>query len=125
MVDPSPDQLPDEAYVVRGGRMESSTMWTNARDHNAEFPGSWAISVASVADWAPEKIARAAPFRNRDMRVSTVGAVRSLGHDVVVSGERPHADLMLACEPTEKSWDALRSVFDSPVPNPRYGNEEV
>lgn len=100
-------------------------MWTNARDHNYEHPGEWAISVASVAGWSADDIARTAPFRNRDMRVSTVGDVRLLGHDVVVSDEPPHADLVLACEPTEQIWEALRETFDPPVPNPRYSDEEV
>jgi len=100
-------------------------MGTNARDHNYECPGEWAISVASVSGWSAEDIARAAPFRNRDMRVATVGAVRSLGHDVVVSDEPPHADLVLSCEPTEEVWEALRQVFDLPIPNPRYSDKEV
>jgi hypothetical protein len=124
VVEPSRDQLPDEAYVVRGGRMESSALWTNARDHNYEFPDEWAISVSSGTGWSPDEIARAAPFRNREMRVSTVGAVRLLGHDVIVSDEPPHADLVLACEPTEDIWEALREAFQLPVPNPRY-HEEV
>jgi hypothetical protein len=105
--------------------MESRTLWVNARDHNYEFPGQWAISVASAPGWSAEEIALAAPFRNRDMRVSTVGEVRLLGHDVVVSDEPPHADLVLACEPTEETWEALREVFELPVANPRYSDEEM
>lgn len=103
--------------------MESRPLWVNARDHNAEFTGEWAISAASVAGWPADEIARAAPFRNRDMRVATVGAVRSLGHDVVASDEPPHADIVLGCEPSEEVWEALRGVFGPTEPNPRYEEE--
>jgi len=105
--------------------MESRPLFVNAHDHNTEFPGEWAISVSSAAGWSAEQIAQEAPFRNRDMRVSTVGAVRSLGHDVVVSDEPPHADLRLACAPTEEVWEALRGVFGAAQANPRYDDEEV
>ena len=118
------DGLPDAAFVVRGGRMESSTLMTNALDHNYEFPGDWAISVASHPEWTVEEIAVAAPFRNRDMRVSTVGDVRSLGHDVTMSGKPPHADLRLNRQPDEDAWEELRQVFGPTEPNPRYNKGE-
>jgi hypothetical protein len=105
--------------------MESTTMFTNAVDHSFEHPGEWAISVASAAGWTAHDLACAAPFRNRQMRVSTVAAVRSLGHDVIPSGKAPHATLRLVEEPSEELWEALRGVFGPPEKNPRYGDEEV
>lgn len=102
--------------------MESTTMATNARDYNVEHPGEWAISVASMAGWFQDGLAMEAPFRNRQMRVSTVGAIRALGHDVVRSGKAPHATLRLAQEPSEEVWEGLRGVFGPTVSNPRYGD---
>jgi hypothetical protein len=119
------DRLPDETWVVRGGVMESQTMMTNAQVHNAECPGEWALSVAAVNGWTVEALAMAAPFPNRQMRVSTVGAIRALGHDVRPTiDDPPHADLVLSREPDEELWEELRGAFDPPIPNPRFAEQE-
>jgi hypothetical protein len=119
------ERLPDEAYVVRGGLMESSTMLTNAEVHNLEHPGEWAISVACLLDTPPGTIGERSPYPGRWMRVSTVGAIRSIGHDVVRAGREPHANLVLGCEPSEEVWDQLRSVFDAPAEKPPHRKEDA
>jgi hypothetical protein len=112
--------LPDDAIVVRGGVMLTTDLATNLQVYNQMYPGQWGISVACEPNSAADDLAQRAPFRNRLMRVSTVGAIRGLGHDVVATGTPPHATLMLAQEPTEEDWEALRSVFSEPEANPRY-----
>lgn len=112
--------LPDEAVVVRGGQMASETLRINAEAHRAEFPGEWAISVSSADVLNEREIAEASPWiLNGSVRVSSVGAIRALGHDVVPSGQFPHADLILDSAPSEILWEDLRGVFDDPIPNPR------
>lgn len=99
-------------------------MLTNAIDHNLEHPGEWAISVASLPGATADDIAGQSPYPGRWMRVSTVGEVRALGHDVVRSGKPPHADLILASEPTEEVWEDLRGVFEEPEVTPRWRRED-
>jgi hypothetical protein len=104
--------------------MASGNLQTNAEAHNDEFPDEWAISVASAPELDAVALALASPWiRNGKVRVSTVGAVRAVGHDVVPSGEFPHADLKLREEPSEALWEELRSVFPQILPNPRLTEE--
>lgn len=99
-------------------------MKTNASDHNIEHPGEWAISVAAHPSWSADQIARGALFiRHSQIRTSTVGAVRALGHDVRPSGRLPHADLHLRTMPSEPLFDALRGAFGDPQPNPRLTDD--
>ena len=54
-------------------------------------------------------------IRNNAVRLSTVGQVRAIGHDVIPSGKFPHADLKLCEEPSDALWEELRSVFSAPI----------
>jgi hypothetical protein len=105
--------------------MESSTMQTNADDHQLEHPGEWAISVAAHPTADPDEIARMSPYPGRWMRVACLRDIRDLGHDVVLSGEPPHADLVLSSEPAEALWEDLRAVFDDAIETPRYRTEDA
>jgi hypothetical protein len=101
--------------------MESSTMLSNASIHNRRHPGEWALSVGCAEGWTAAEIAMEARFiQNRQIRTSTVGAVRALGHDVRLSGRPPHADLHLRTMPSEPLFDALRAAFNEAEPNPRF-----
>ena len=99
--------------------MESSTLRTNIEIHRLECPDQWAISVASAPALAAREIALGSRLPHRQIRVSQVGRIRSVGFDVLQSGCPPHADLVFATEPTEEDFEALRSVFAEPQPNPR------
>ena len=117
--------MPDEAVVVRGGLMQSITMNRSARIHHARHPGEWAISVACAPDRTAADLAREATFiENLQIRTSTVGAIRALGHDVRATGRPPHADLVLRTIPSEPLFAALRDVFDEAEPNPRFFDDE-
>jgi len=112
------EALPDDALVVRGGTMQSRDLDHNACDHRDEFPGEWAISVWSAPDLDVDALTKASPIRNRQICVTTVGALREIGHDVVPSNEFPHADLKLDADPSEALWEQLRQVFGTPTDNP-------
>jgi hypothetical protein len=109
-----PDRLPDEAFVVRGGLMDSRGMRTNAEDHHLEKAQEgleeWAISVWSAPALEPDAIVLRCPIPHGTIQVSTVGAIRVLGCDVVRSEPPPlHADLMFPSEPTEGAFEGPAS----------------
>ncbi len=108
--------------------MGSQSLKTNAEDHRLEMleqgrDNEWAISVFSAPGMTADQIAIASPIRHPQIRVSTVVAIRALGHDVTSSGYGFHADLKLVDKPNESTWEALSGVFDEPRRNPRL--EEV
>lgn len=123
------DWLPPEAFVVRGGIMESDRLLLNALDvHEDEEVGEWAVCAASYPEMSPEKIVESARFGNKQMMVSRVDVLRSKGFDVVPDPEEGpvHALIMLPVatsdelseEEWEEVWDELRSCFDDPIKNP-------
>jgi hypothetical protein len=104
--------------------MASRVLQDNAEDHHEEHPDEWAIPVASATGHDADELAIMSPWiRNGKVRLSTVGRVRAIGHDVVPSGEFPHADLKLREEPSEPLWEELRDAFPATVPNPRLTEE--
>lgn len=108
--------LPDDAILIRGGLMESDVLDANARDHQVEHPGEWAISCAAgpVEDLA-EILEGVSWMRNRQVRLTTVGKVRALGHEVVPSPPSFHVDVILSDQPSEGLWEDLRGVFGPPM----------
>lgn len=118
--------LPDEAFVVRFGRMLRRDLERSALKYAAFHPGEYGISVFSLPDRSWREIASGAGLGHSVIRVSTVGAIRSGGYDVVPSppaDPRGHSTLMLPTEPTDEDWEKLWEVFGEPIPNP--GLEEV
>jgi hypothetical protein len=127
--DEKSDRLPDEAFVARGGIMESDRLLLNAKDvHDDEDVGEWAVCVASYPDKNPAELAEDAEFQNKKMMVSRVSILRSKGFDVVPDPEEGpvHALIVLPVsasedpskEEWEEVWDELRSCFDDPMVNP-------
>ncbi len=79
----------------------------------------WALSVNCVPGLDVEDTARQAARLNRQMCVSTVGAIRSLGYEVRPDWtEDGHTNILFDAEPTDDELLALRGVFSDPVPNP-------
>ena len=121
--------LPPGAVVVRAGEMGSKSLWDNAVTHHTQFQ-EWALSVAADSNMSAEEIAIGRRLRNRSMRASTVGDIRDGGFEVVRDpddapyGPELHALILLPIdpsdEPTEETWDELRSCFGEREPNPAY-----
>ena len=84
------DVLPDEALVVRGGRNRPEDIARATRTHPSGVTG---ISVESAAGASIEQLAGAIP--HGQVGVTSVGAVRAAGGDVIpTSGRSPnHATL--------------------------------
>jgi hypothetical protein len=123
------EHLPDEAFVVRGGIMESDRLLLNAKDvHEDEDVGEWGVCAASCPGMSPTEIAEEADFQNKQMMTTSVGSLRNRGFDVVPDPEEGpvHVLIMLPVatseEPSEEEWeevwDELRGCFDDAVPNP-------
>lgn len=97
--------------------MASETLWTNAADHFRETTGQeWALSVASADGYQADELIEGSPWiLNSKVRLSTVGEIRALGHDLVPSPPPLHADLILRERPSEALWEELRGVFSQPT----------
>ncbi len=91
--------------------------------------GRWGLSVATHATQPIEAIVDLYFKRNPDaprrkMRVTSVGAVKGSGFDVIRSGRIPHGLILAAHEPTEDEWNTLVAVFGPPqqvAPAPKVG----
>jgi hypothetical protein len=116
--DVSPERLPDDAVVVRGGLMIAADLVLGAQSH-FDARGIYALSVFSVPGISADEIARGVPLPHSMIRESTTGRLRAAGYEVVRSPGPPgHADLMLPNPPTDDDWRALDAAFDPPRPNP-------
>ena len=116
--DRTPDPLPDDAIVIRGGVMTPRTMEVNAYTEYDET-GVYALSVSSLPDADFDTIAAAARLPHGQVCVSTVGRIRAAGYEVRQSEPPPaHADLLLPNPPADEDWEALLVVFDAPIANP-------
>jgi hypothetical protein len=105
--------LPDQALVVRGGRMSPPHVVKAAMKHAKSHPGEFGVSVRSRADYSEEELARrvvGSPYM-----VSTVGEIRALGGEVIASEREPgdaHADLIFPTRPTEADVETLSKAFE-------------
>jgi|SRR5215217_83941 len=109
--------------------MDPRDLRVNAEDHHDEMAlegrDEWAISVYSVLALTADEIAMQAPFRNKQIRVTTVGTLRVEGFDVTPSPwvHPLHADLRFEREPTDDDFETLRRIFDPPRPRPNPDDE--
>lgn len=116
---------PDDALVVRGGLMSSTSLESNAYGSHADPEcGLWAISVWSFEGLSPVEIVREArkyeprALPQGKLRVSTAGRIRSADYGLVATNLPGHYSLVVSPEPDEAIWEDLREIFDEPIPNP-------
>jgi len=115
------EPLPDEAIVVRYGEMKDQdltvSVWAEHDDN-----GRWGLSVLCQANLTALQLVNMKPLRHRIFRVSTVGAVKGIGLDVLPDDEdAPHAWVLYLEEPSPQDWDNLRAVFGGFEANPHAG----
>jgi hypothetical protein len=65
-----------------------------------------------------EEIAKEAYIRHGQVRVSTIGKLRALGHEPFRSDPWPHLTVMFEWQPTDDQIEELVGAFDPPVQNP-------
>lgn len=110
---PSPDGLPDEAPVVRGGmnQPEQFTLGSGVRTDSAGRLSG--VSVQSAVGITLETLAQYVP--NNQVGVSTVGAIRAAGGDVV---PKPTRNLPYHCEVQGVTAEAASRLFTPTRRNP-------
>jgi len=93
------ERVPDEALVVRGGRNQPADIERGTGTHPSGVSG---LSVQCAADAPLEDLARWIP--HAQIGVTTVGAVRSRGGDVIrTSGRSPYHATLTGLAPAEVS----------------------
>lgn len=103
------EQIPGEALVVRGGRNRPEDIARGTGTHPSGVTG---ISVESAAGLPVAELAKWIP--HRQVGVTTVGAVRELGGDVIRTSGRSlnHATL------TGLTPEQISFLLTPAVPNP-------
>jgi hypothetical protein len=109
----SADPLPDEALVVRGG-LNAPEQFTTGSGVTTDNAGRLSgVSVHSAADVGVEELAQYVP--NNQIGVSTVGAVRAAGGDVI---REPTRNLPYHCEMRGVTAETASKLFTPTRRNP-------
>lgn len=103
------ERIPDEALVVRGGRNLPGDLRRGTQMHPSGVTGA---SVECAEGLPVEELAATLP--HRQVGVTTVGAIRAAGGDVVrTSGRSPHHATIVGLSPEEVSC-----LLAPTIPNP-------
>ena len=102
-------RIPDEALVVRGGKNRSEDILRGIGTHPSGVTG---ISVESGIELSVEELALMIP--HRQVGVTTVGAVRQAGGDVIrTSGRSPNHATLTGLNP-----EKISELLTPTIPNP-------
>ncbi len=103
------EKIPDEALVVRGGRNRPADIARGTGTHPSGVTG---VSVESAAGLSVAELAAAIP--HGQIGVTTVGAVRKAGGDVIrTSGRSPYHATLTGLTPEQTS-----RLLTPTMPNP-------
>jgi hypothetical protein len=103
------ERLADSALVVRCGRPPFDDP-APLRARSTWYEGLFGFSVQSADAVALEELAAWCP--NRKIGITTVGEIRALGYDVVVTpGKGHHATVAVAPDWTEDDFRRLVRLF--------------
>jgi len=103
------ERIPDDALVVRGGRNLPADLRRGTRTHPSGVSGA---SVECREATSVEVLAAILP--HRQIGVTTVGAIRAAGGDVVrTSGYSPHLATLVGLCPEDAS-----RLLTPAIPNP-------
>ena len=106
---PVMDRIPNEALVVRGGRNQPADLRRGTGIHPS---GITRVSVEWAEGMSAEDLAAALP--HGQIGVTTVGAIRAAGGDVVRTvGRSPHHATLVGLSPEEAS-----RLLTPAIPNP-------
>jgi hypothetical protein len=103
------DRIPDEALVVRGGRNQPADLRRGTGIHPSGIKG---VSVECAEEMSVKDLTAGLP--HSQVGVTTVGAVRAAGGDVVrTTGRSPHHATLVGLSPEETS-----RLLTPAIPNP-------
>jgi hypothetical protein len=104
--------LPDNAIVVRGGTCAGAHLFNGCSAH-AAHPGIYGFSVQCDVGKTTEDLARAGQFPNGKIGVSSVGAIRAAGYEVVeTQGRGYHATVVVPQDWSEEAATSLAVNFE-------------
>lgn len=110
----------DAVVVVRGGMngLDPATV-TRTASRSLDALGFLGVSVFLALDQTVGELCGSLDelVRYRQVRMSTVGAVRSAGFALLATGDRPHFDIVLP-DLDAATLARLDSSFGPPEPNP-------
>lgn len=110
----------DTVVVVRGGMngLDPATIARTAT-RSLDAMGFLGVSVFLALDQTLAELCGSLDelVRYRQVRVSTVAAVRAAGFAFLATGDRPHFDIVLP-DIDARTLARLDGAFDPPVPNP-------
>jgi len=113
----------DSVIVVRGGLASFDSMRRTA-EVSQILHGFFGVSVFLAFDLSLEELVRRtselAPERYKQLRTTTVGAVKQAGFELLATGEWPHYDIVLA-DLSDATVERLRDCFGPPFANPAGG----
>jgi hypothetical protein len=93
------ERIPDDAIVIRGGRNQPEDLRRGVGRHPTGVTG---VSVECAEASSVEKLAKVIP--HSQVGVTTVGAIRAAGGDVVrTSGRSPHHATVVGLSPDDAS----------------------
>ena len=102
-------QLPDDAWVIRGGQNRAADIERGFGTHPS---GATGVSVESAAGLSVESLTGGVP--HRQIGVTTVGRVRAAGGDVVrTPGRSPNHATLVGLTPDQAS-----ALLTPTLPNP-------
>lgn len=118
-------RLPDEAIVTRGGLSTADTLCKTALAH-FDVHNEFGISVRCKPPMTADQLALVdPPLPQKQLRETTVGALREAGFDVVPDEPPPtHALIMLQPVPTDDDYLRITAIFGQPRQNPAFTKEE-
>jgi hypothetical protein len=103
------ERIPDEALVVRGGRNQPEDLRRGTRTHPSGVTG---VSVECAEGLSVDELATVIP--HGQVGVTTVGAIRAAGGDVVrTSGRSPNHATLIGLTPEDASC-----LLTPTIPNP-------
>jgi hypothetical protein len=112
-------RIPDEAIVLRGGKMlDHQSAIISAEDAETD-PNEriYGLSVECFVVPTLDEAVRATRRPNKHVRLTTASRVRAASMDVIPTFDAPHATLRVPKPLNEDVWNELQRVFDAPIQN--------
>ena len=107
--------------MIRGGLMGILPL-KFAIDACMARKGFYGLSFFGENYLTIDDVALLAAIPHPRIRVSTVGALRSIGIEPVRSGEYPHLSVRFEVNPSDDVLERLAAVFEDDIPNPSKSN---
>ena len=122
------EEPPDDIVVVVRGGIATADSLRRTAEVSMSLHGFYGVSVFLAIGMTVEGLVRRTPElgpeRYRELRTSTVGALRSAGFQLVATGAWPHFDVVLA-DLGDGTIEVFGSCFGPPSRTPASGENGV